>query len=231
MIKRLKIHNVLKPILDEVDGFLMDAEAVMLYQLAKKVDHPIVEIGSWKGKSTICLAKGSEKGKRVKIFAIDPFTGSSEHGRVWTYDEFKENIVSAGINNLVKPLVMTSSEVVKNWQKPIGLLWIDGAHEYEHVKFDFENWVPFLVEGGIIAMHDTKPGGKAGPYRVILENIVYSNKYNLKFLYFTKLTACFKKVEKVSIFDRLNFLIQFYFRAFIALLHIQILKLIPKWRT
>jgi predicted O-methyltransferase YrrM len=231
MNKKKKLLDKLKSDLKNVDGFIMDEEAVLLYKLANKAKKPIIEIGSWKGKSTICLAKGSQDGYQPKVYAIDPFTGSSEHGRVWTYPEFEKNISTAEIDNLVVSLIKTSAEAVKDWSEEIDLVWIDGAHEYDQVKSDFENWLPHLRKGGMVAMHDTKPGGKAGPYRVILENIVYSNKYKLKFLNFTKLTACFEKVSSVSIFNRIKFLILFYFRAFISLFHIQILKFISKWRT
>jgi hypothetical protein len=54
----------------------------------------LVEIGSWKGRSTICIAIGSKAGKKNKCYAIDPHTGSSEHkikGKdIWTFDEFKK---------------------------------------------------------------------------------------------------------------------------------------------
>jgi len=227
MNKKKKLLDKLKSDLKNVDGFIKDEEMVLLYKLAKEAKKPIVEVGSWKGKSTICLAEGSQAGNKVKVFAVDPFTGSSEHGKVWTYPEFENNIKKAKVDKIVVPLIKTSAEAVEDWSKEIDLVWIDGAHEYDQVKFDFENWLPHLAEGGIVAMHDTKPGGKAGPYRVILENIVCSNKYKLKFLNFTKLTACFEKVSSVSIFNRIKFLILFYLRSFIALAHIKILKLIP----
>lgn len=104
----------------------------------------IVEIGSWKGKSTVWLAKGSKDGKGIKIYAIDPHKGSSEHrkwyGKVWTFEEFKENIKKARVDDVVVPIVKTSEETVRNWDKLVELLFIDGAHEYELVKQDFLLW-------------------------------------------------------------------------------------------
>ena len=37
----------------------------------------------------------------------------------------------------------------------IDLLHIDGSHQYETVKKDFENWLPKLQKGGLILMHDS----------------------------------------------------------------------------
>ena len=36
----------------------------------------------------------------------------------------------------------------------IDLLHIDGSHEYEEVKSDFEKWLPKVKKGGRILIHD-----------------------------------------------------------------------------
>ena len=58
-----------------IDGWLTDEEALGLYRLASKLppDATVVEIGSWQGKSTFCLASGLRSGK---VHAIDPFDAS-----------------------------------------------------------------------------------------------------------------------------------------------------------
>lgn len=59
---------------NDIEGWLADVEGALLYSLARKcnANGVIVEIGSWKGKSTIFIAKGSEAGQRVRVYAIDP---------------------------------------------------------------------------------------------------------------------------------------------------------------
>ena len=37
----------------------------------------------------------------------------------------------------------------------IDILHIDGTHNYEAVKRDFEEWKKFVVPAGVILMHDT----------------------------------------------------------------------------
>lgn len=54
-----------------------------------------------------------------------------------------------------------SNEAVKNWNKPIDVLFIDGDHTYEGVKDDWENFSPFVKKGGWVVFHDcdeTSPG-------------------------------------------------------------------------
>jgi MMP 1-O-methyltransferase len=147
--------------LDAVDGWLNPKEARLLFELARECAGrgAIVEIGSWKGKSTICLGHGSRAGNGATVHAIDPHTGSPEHsemfGKVWTFEEFRRNIDRAGLNDLVEPHVDFSTAVAKTFREPVDLIFIDGLHEYEGVRDDFEAWYPRVVEGGTMAFHDT----------------------------------------------------------------------------
>lgn len=196
----------IKNLADKLDGWLTDREGELLYNLAKNCtgEGVIVEIGSWKGKSTIWLAKGSKRGNNVKIYAIDPHTGASEHkeryGEVWTFDEFKENIKNTNVDDIVIPIVKTSAEAAKKFDEPVELIFIDGAHEYELVKLDFELWFPKVIDGGIMAFHDTRR--RRGPAKVV-EELVYKSK-NFKNVRFVDTITFAEKVKQNSIKDRLS---------------------------
>lgn len=170
-----------REITDTIDGWLTDAEGEFLYNSARscKGKGLIVEIGSWRGKSTIWLAKGSKARSNVKIYAIDPHKGSLEHkryGEVSTFEEFRANIKKTDVEDVVVPVLKTSEDARQDWGgKPIELLWIDGAHEYEMVKLDFDLWSPCLIEGGIIAFHDTI--GWPGPGKVVKDEIYNSHHF------------------------------------------------------
>ena len=194
-------------ITDYLDGWLHPQEGKFLYKAARncKGKGVIVEIGSWKGKSTIWLAKGSKAGSGVKVYAIDPHTGSSEnrrrYGEVWTFPEFEHNVVEADVQDIVIPLIKTSEEAGREWDgKAIELLWIDGAHEYEMVKQDFELWSQYLVEGGIIAFHDTI--GWKGPRRLVKEEIYTSR--NFADVRFIRASTFARKVNKNTRAQRLR---------------------------
>src|SRR5688500_180349 len=90
-----EIQNVQR-LAEKVHGWLTADEGDLLFRLARNVTARmgvIVEIGSWKGKSTIFLARGSLAGSRVRVYAVDPHTGSEVHrqmwGRVATFPEFQ----------------------------------------------------------------------------------------------------------------------------------------------
>jgi len=153
--------QTIEDILTSVDGWLHPKEARLLYRLASecRARGAIVEIGSWKGKSTICLARGSIAGGKAKINAIDPHTGSPEHSRefgvVWTFDEFRRNVEKAGVSEMVSPHVDYSDAVAKKFNEPVELIFIDGIHEYEGVKIDFDDWFPKVIDHGVMAFHDS----------------------------------------------------------------------------
>jgi|GEM_PF-1024736 len=134
----------------KVEGWLTEKEGLYLYSLAKVCCKLgcIVEIGSWKGKSTIWLANGIRAVGGGKVYAIDPHWEG-------TLESFKQNIEDAGVESIVIPVLKTSMDALRDWDKPIGLLWIDGDHDYRSVRSDFLGWFPHVVKGGVIALHDT----------------------------------------------------------------------------
>lgn len=163
------------PKIDNTEGWLFKDEARMLYRLASRAKGPIVEIGSWKGRSSVCLGLGAmSKPNIVSIYCIDTFKGSKEHkvgGKdVNTYKEFKKNTKQHLLfGTILIPIISDSKEAsILNGINDIGLLFIDGSHEYEDVSFDFKEWGSRVIKGGWICVHDvTWPG----VYRTLRENI------------------------------------------------------------
>jgi predicted O-methyltransferase YrrM len=184
-------------------GMLTYDEVDCLYRLGQ-MNHcngVIVEIGSWQGKSTIALALGAAKTHREKIYAIDPHAVQPEEGYLEdTRSAFVANIKRASVDGQVIPMIMTSKEAARDWRQPIRLLWIDGDHRYESVKQDFLLWEPFVVDGGIIAMHDTIR--KKGPKKVLWEKIFRSGRFQ-EIAIVDNITAT-KKVRKASFWATLR---------------------------
>ena len=192
--------------IENVGGWLTEAEGLSLYDTAKKIKtgNVIVEVGSWKGKSTICLGNGSKDGNKVKIFAIDPHIGSSEHQKMFskvdTFEEFRQNINRAGITEFVEPVRDTSENAAKNFNQRIEFAFIDGAHEYSFVKLDFKVWFPKVMSGGILAFHDS--WHFIGPNLATAIPLLVSSKIKNPKLVDT--ITYFEKVERNSLVDRLQ---------------------------
>ena len=162
--------RTVKPLIADVPGWLTDEEGEALYELAKACSGRgvIVEIGSWKGKSTICLGRGSRAGNGIRIYAIDPHAD-------YRFGDFTANVERAGIADLVTPIASLSQAAAEDFGTPIELLFVDGSHEEELVREDFDKWVPKVVEGGGVAFHDTT--WTRGPRRVVGERIYRSRSF------------------------------------------------------
>ena len=166
----------LEAVVASVPGWLTRREAKFLYSQARRCPRSaaIVEIGSYKGRSTICLAKGAEAGLGACVFAIDHHVGEA-------YGDFIENLKRIDLLDRVTPIRKSSREACREWSKPIGLLFIDGDHDHAMVEQDFLLWSPHVIEGGVIAVHDSTSSpshqlmGYLGPKRVVDKYILGSS--------------------------------------------------------
>lgn len=168
-----------------VPGFLLENEARFLGMMAACAprDGVIVEIGSFKGKSTVMLAKLAERYGLGPIVAIDPhnFNNAELEAHRSTpgstsYDEFWSNLEAAGVSPYVEVHREFSTVVARGWKRPIRLLWIDGDHTYEGAKADFDGFMPHVVPGGFVALHDALHEF-SGPIRVFVEDMLRSNRF------------------------------------------------------
>jgi hypothetical protein len=162
----LNIKDLLNNV-DKIEGWLTSNELKGLFYIPQQIDHilgSIVEIGSFKGKSTITLGLGSKllTKKKRSIYAIDPFGphyDSSEYPDFTAFnnnyfDLFWENIKLFELENYVKPIRKFSTEAYNECPASIAALFIDGDHRYESVKHDIHHYVPRVTIGGLIAFHD-----------------------------------------------------------------------------
>ncbi len=170
-----------------IPGFLVEDEARFLGLAAACSAQigggRIVEIGSFKGRSTVMLAKVARHYGLPPVVAIDPHTFDSaelqEHRSspsASSYSEFLSSLESAGVSDMVEVRRAYSAEVAAGWERPISFLWIDGDHTYQGARLDFDGFAPYLLAGGIIAFHDALHEF-AGPIRVFVEDVLGSARF------------------------------------------------------
>jgi predicted O-methyltransferase YrrM len=164
-------------------GFLGENEIRFLGILAvcTPAKGAIVEIGSFKGKSTVLLATMAKKYGLGSVVAIDPHQGLSYLGpdapqQSPTFEDFLSNVRSAGLDANVEVRRAFSRDVAKTWSRPIRLLWIDGDHSYKGCKEDFDLFSPFLADGAVVAFHDAL-NAVEGPIRVFTEEVLPSDRF------------------------------------------------------
>ena len=167
-------------------GFMPPEEGLALYRTvaAYAARGPVLEIGTYCGKSTIYLAAAvREAGQRV--VTVDHHRGSEEHqpgweyhdpsmvdplaGRVDTLPRLRATLAAAGIEDDVVAIVGKSADVARLWRAPLGMLFIDGGHTDAAANWDYEGWAPWVALGGALAIHDVFPdpadGGQA-PFKI-----------------------------------------------------------------
>ncbi len=169
-------------LLNSIKGFMDDDEASQLYLTALKASEngPILEIGSYCGKSAYIIGSACKQNNSI-LFSIDHHKGSQEQqpgeayfdselfdskvSRVNTLPFFQQTISRASLENSVVPVVAASSVAGKMWKTPLAMLFIDGGHAFESVYEDFLIWASHIQPGGFLVMHDIffdpEKGGQA----------------------------------------------------------------------
>ena len=198
--------------INSVKGFIDHNEGICLYNHALKSSKkgPILQIGSYCGKSTIYLATAAKEYNGC-VYSVDHHTGSEENqvgweyhdielfdeetGRINSFPEFMRNLRKANLLDTVVPVVSDSSLVSRYWKIPLSMVFIDGGHTMEAALNDFNNWKDKIIKGGILAIHDVFPNPDDGgrpPYEIYRKALSEEN---------------FKEVEAVKslrVLEKLN---------------------------
>lgn len=118
-----------------------------------------VEIGIWKGRSTIAMAEFiKESGKEIQFIAVDHFLGSEEHqgeDLSTLYSDFIRHAALSGVGKYIDLMVSTSlGAAAKLLDEGFDFIYLDASHDYENVVADLNAWYPKVVSGGVFAGHD-----------------------------------------------------------------------------
>jgi len=167
-------------------GFMPDDEGLALHRagLAAAPIGPLLEIGSYCGKSAVYLGAAARAGGTV-CFSVDHHRGSEENqagwphhdpevvdprtGRMDTLPFFRRTVSDAGLEDVVVAVVGESTTVARWWRTPLGLVFIDGGHDPAVAMADYAAWAGHVGAGGSLVIHDVfedPAEGGQGPYQV-----------------------------------------------------------------
>lgn len=144
----------------QIYGHVSPAEMELLYRLASHTapQGVIVEIGSFQGKSTVCLGLGAKE-ISAQVYAIDPHNdeqiNESTHYGMENHATLLKNLVDFGVADVVRVIALPSLSAIEVWTRGIDLLWIDGCHEFQAIFSDLAEWSGFVSPNGRIAVHDS----------------------------------------------------------------------------
>jgi MMP 1-O-methyltransferase len=182
----MRLDPKLRRLAEQAVGFMPPGEGLALHDAAAAYASrgPILEIGTYCGKSTIYLAAAARAAGQLTV-TIDHHRGSEEHQPGWEYHDpslvdpavgrldtlptLRKTLANAGLEDDVVVIVGRSRDVAALWRTPLGMVFIDGGHTDEAARTDYEQWASHVAVGGALAIHDVFPdpadGGQA-PYRI-----------------------------------------------------------------
>ena len=193
------LESRLRTIALATKGFMPPDEGDALYAAA--IDActnlpglPLVEIGSYCGRSTVWLGAAAKK-CGVKLHAVDHHGGSEENqvgwewhdsdvvndaGRIDTLPFFRDTMRRAELTDAVQEWIGDSHTIGRSWQQPVALCFIDGGHGRAVARGDYEAWSGHVAPGGSLAIHDVfasaDEGGQA-PYEEIYVPAISSGRF------------------------------------------------------
>jgi predicted O-methyltransferase YrrM len=146
-----------------IDGWMTEEQGRRLFAAAAR-SRPggrIVEIGSFRGRSTIVLASAAPPD--VEVAAIDPHAGNDRGPQeiegfgaaaAADHEAFVVNLEAAGVADRVRHVRAFSSDAHGAVEGPIEVLYIDGAHRYGPARADIFGWGARVADGGTLLIHD-----------------------------------------------------------------------------
>ena len=156
--------------IDNLKGFMPKHEGIALTKWSEKFSSigPIMEIGSYCGKSAIYLSKGAILNDQL-VYTIDHHFGSEEHqikeeyfdSEIFDYKNQRVNTLPLLIKNINKiqvknivPIVSNSVEIASKWDAKLGMVFIDGGHSFKAANNDYVSWSTKIKKDGALVIHD-----------------------------------------------------------------------------
>ena len=156
--------------IDNLKGFMPKHEGIALTKWSEKFSSigPIMEIGSYCGKSAIYLSKGAILNDQL-VYTIDHHFGSEEHqikeeyfdSEIFDYKNQRVNTLPLLIKNINKiqvknivPIVSNSVDIASKWNAKLGMVFIDGGHSFKAANNDYVSWNTKIKKNGALVIHD-----------------------------------------------------------------------------
>ena len=156
--------------IDNLKGFMPKHEGIALTKWSEKFSSigPIMEIGSYCGKSAIYLSKGAILNDQL-VYTIDHHFGSEEHqikeeyfdSEIFDYKNQRVNTLPLLIKNINKiqvknivPIVSNSVDIASKWDAKLGMVFIDGGHSFKAANNDYVSWSTKIKKNGALVIHD-----------------------------------------------------------------------------
>jgi Methyltransferase domain len=142
------------------EGWLTEPQAQRLSAAGARPrpEGAVVEIGSFRGRSTVVLARAAGE-----VVAIDPHAGGDRGPQEIApdaargdadFEAFTASLAAAGVAERVRHVRKPSVEAHGDVDGAVSLLFVDGAHRFRPARADLVGWGGRVAPGGTMLVHD-----------------------------------------------------------------------------
>lgn len=145
------LHN--SEIIRRAYKYLFPGELELLKRTIRSVDRSpcvVINIGAGAGTSGLAIL---ESRPDVVLHTIDIQDADSPFGCLYAERHVCQEAGYRLGENWYQHH-MDSKELAKVWPGPVDVVFVDGGHEYEECAGDIFGWMPHILPGGYIAVHD-----------------------------------------------------------------------------
>lgn len=182
--ERFPDYAALAPVVEPLEGWMSPDQGRRLFDAARRCPSGgrIVEIGSFRGKSTIVLATAAPE--LVEVVAIDPHAGNDRGPQeidgydaeaATDHEVFEANLRAAGVRDRVRHVRAFSDRAHDQVDDPIDVVYVDGAHRYGPARADVRDWGVRVADGGTLLIHDAF--SSIGVTAAIARELVFGRRF------------------------------------------------------
>ena len=152
-----------------IEGYTKESELELLLRLAESMPAGavVVEVGSFRGRSTVAIAEGLRSVAGARLIAVDTFAGDPGWTEIADVSEarrlFDRNTSEIDFLDVIQAESVRAAAQVADGS--IDWVFIDALHDYRSVRADIRAWAPKVRPGGLISGHDY---GRAGVTDAVL---------------------------------------------------------------
>lgn len=152
--------------LSDIEGLMLDKEALALYRSCRLLPSKakILEIGSFQGGSTLAMGHAIA-GTDIELYCLDPWSNYINQEDFTTFERSKISDDFRIINNFIKntAFIGENLRMLRGKSnafagllegKDFDFIFIDGAHDYDSVRYDIMLAYSALKPGGFVCGHD-----------------------------------------------------------------------------
>ncbi len=149
-----------------------------------KPDDYLIEIGTNIGQTAVFMAKVLRSmGLGTKIISVDPFSFAADKmlNPKGNYSYYVTLTRQQNVNDMCIPVTAFSQDIPHIFKENVGVLLVDGSHQYEDVKKDLDYYSGLVRPNGYVFVDDYNASNYPGVYGAFDEWLAGYDNFELSY--------------------------------------------------